>query len=125
MIAEAVSADLMNRLVAGTGKDGFGGKDSFGGLIDIASSIFGGFRADGGSVTAGKAYVVGERRPELFVPNTSGMILPSTEMAASSSNQSINLTVNVASGTPEQVRRAAGAGAREALSALSSAQRYA
>jgi predicted transcriptional regulator len=125
MIAEAVSADLMNRLVAGTGKGGFGGKDSFGGLLDIASSIFGGFRADGGSVTAGKAYVVGERRPELFVPNTSGMILPSTEMATSSSNQSINLTVNVASGTPEQVRRAAGAGAREALSALSSAQRYA
>lgn len=27
-------------------------------------------------MTAGKAYVVGEKRPELFVPNTSGSIVP-------------------------------------------------
>lgn len=36
-----------------------------------------GYRAAGGPVTAGRAYVVGEHRPELFVPNTSGTILPS------------------------------------------------
>jgi len=33
-------------------------------------------RAHGGPVTAGKPYVVGERRPELFVPRTNGTILP-------------------------------------------------
>lgn len=40
------------------------------------SSLFSGFRASGGPVEAGKAYVVGERRPELFVPRTSGTIIP-------------------------------------------------
>lgn len=35
-----------------------------------------GSRALGGPVTAGKAYIVGETRPELFVPDQSGMIMP-------------------------------------------------
>lgn len=38
--------------------------------------IFGGFREHGGPVTPGKAYVVGERRPELFVPKVAGSIAP-------------------------------------------------
>lgn len=33
-------------------------------------------RALGGPVTAGRPYIVGERRPELFVPRANGMILP-------------------------------------------------
>lgn len=33
-------------------------------------------RERGGPVTAGQPYVVGEKRPELFVPNQSGTILP-------------------------------------------------
>jgi len=36
-----------------------------------------GFRAAGGPVEAGKSYIVGEHRPELFVPDQDGMILPS------------------------------------------------
>ena len=42
---------------------GFGGVSSFGGM-----------RADGGNVTTGSAYIVGERGPELFTPNQSGSI---------------------------------------------------
>ena len=38
--------------------------------------VFGGARADGGDVSANKAYVVGEKRPEIFVPGTSGRIIP-------------------------------------------------
>lgn len=34
-------------------------------------------RASGGPVSAGQPYIVGERRPELFVPSQSGMIHPS------------------------------------------------
>ena len=34
-------------------------------------------RAVGGPVTAGQAYIVGEHRPEVFVPDTNGTILPS------------------------------------------------
>jgi hypothetical protein len=35
-----------------------------------------GKRATGGPVLAGHPYIVGERRPELFVPNTNGRIIP-------------------------------------------------
>lgn len=34
------------------------------------------FRADGGPVTAGMPYIVGERGPEMFVPSQSGDIVP-------------------------------------------------
>lgn len=43
---------------------------------NFLQALFGGFRAGGGPVQSGKAYVVGEKRPELFVPNQSGTILP-------------------------------------------------
>lgn len=36
-------------------------------------------RAAGGAVNAGMPYVVGEQRPEVFVPDTTGTILPSTQ----------------------------------------------
>lgn len=42
-----------------------------------AISGFIGAREFGGPVSAGRAYVVGERRPELFVPSTNGYIHPS------------------------------------------------
>lgn len=34
-------------------------------------------RAHGGPVTAGQPYIVGEKRPELFVPNSNGYVYPS------------------------------------------------
>lgn len=37
---------------------------------------FGGARAEGGEVSRGKAYLVGERGPELFMPGNSGNITP-------------------------------------------------
>jgi hypothetical protein len=39
----------------------------------------GGTRQHGGPVTAGRAYLVGEQRPEVFVPNENGRILPSVQ----------------------------------------------
>lgn len=40
-------------------------------------------RAAGGPVMAGQAYVVGEHRPEVFVPNVAGTIVPSISQFAS------------------------------------------
>lgn len=60
-----------------------------GGLID---NVFGGGRANGGAVTAGTTYLVGERGAELFTPNTSGAIIPNN--AIGGSGATINLTVN-------------------------------
>ena len=38
--------------------------------------LFGGARADGGPVSPSQAYLIGERGPELFVPNVAGRIIP-------------------------------------------------
>lgn len=55
-------------------KGGVGGL--FGGLASGLFGLFGGGRAAGGDVEPGKYYVVGEKRPEIFVPGTAGRILP-------------------------------------------------
>lgn len=48
----------------------------------------GGARAEGGPVRAGVAYVVGEHRPEVFVPDVSGKIVPSLGQYAAMSSSS-------------------------------------
>lgn len=52
---------------------GGGGGAGVGGLF---GSLFGGFRANGGSVFPGHAYVVGERGPELLMPSAAGRVAP-------------------------------------------------
>jgi phage-related protein len=54
-------------------------------------AVFGGGRAMGGPVASGTSYVVGERGPELFVPNTGGTIIPN---GGGGGGSTINLTVN-------------------------------
>lgn len=54
--------------------------------------LFGGGKAMGGPVNAGTTYMVGERGPELFVPNTSGTIVPNNRLGGQGTI--INLTVN-------------------------------
>jgi hypothetical protein len=44
-------------------------------------SLFAGFRAQGGPVRSGRAYVVGEQGPEIFTPRASGHIVPNDELA--------------------------------------------
>lgn len=61
------------------------GSGFIGAAGSILSSMFGGFRANGGPVEAGQAYVVGEKRPEMFIPETSGTILPFVPRAQQSS----------------------------------------
>jgi phage-related minor tail protein len=46
------------------------------GLVGMIMGAFGGFRANGGPVSGGTPYIVGERGPELFVPSRSGTIVP-------------------------------------------------
>jgi hypothetical protein len=58
-----------------------------GGAGNILSSIagfFGGARADGGPVTGGKAYLVGERGPEIVVPGASGTVIPNHALGGGS-----------------------------------------
>ena len=60
------------------------------GIAGLIDSAFGGFRAAGGSVSAGKSYVVGEQGAEMFVPSSNGTIIPNGGMGGGT----INITVN-------------------------------
>lgn len=59
------------------------------GISNVIGNAFGGFRAAGGAVQAGKSYVVGERGAEMFVPSQNGTIVPNGGMGGT-----INITVN-------------------------------
>lgn len=59
------------------------GPSSGGGSDIIREPIRIQFRELGGPVKAGQPYVVGEKRPELFVPKQDGTILPDTKMSTS------------------------------------------
>ena len=66
------------------------------GIGGFLGGILGGlFRANGGPVKAGQPYIVGERQPELFVPRTSGTILPSVPMSGGGDSVTNVITVNV------------------------------
>jgi len=68
-------ADLLFDLFSDS-MGGGSGSGGLGGIGDILGSIFGGARASGGPVSAGRAYLVGEMGPELFIPPTNGHIAP-------------------------------------------------
>ena len=60
---------------------------------------FGGFRANGGPVAGGGTYMVGERGPELFVPNTSGMIVPHEALQGGGVVNNVSVSVNMQDGS--------------------------
>ena len=63
--------------------------------------LFGGKKANGGPVSAGKSYLVGERGPELFTPSSSGKITSNEKLGGG--NVTNMITVNVdASGSSVQ-----------------------
>ncbi|OWV44203.1 hypothetical protein CDZ95_05825 [Mameliella alba] len=81
-----VIVQMMILRALGLPTDGVGG-GSFAGWIGQA--IFGGFRASGGPVSAGKAYIVGERGPEMIVPNAAGTVVPNDKLGRG------NMTFNI------------------------------
>lgn len=101
IIAELYRVLVVQRMVASiTGAMGLGGGKG----TTFLSGLFGGFRAQGGSVQAGKSYVVGERGPEMFVPSTSGRIQPNSAMGGGGQTVVINQTINVSTGVQQTVR---------------------
>jgi hypothetical protein len=114
MVAEAAAAKVFEAL--GFGSGGGGG----GGIGDLLGKLFGGFgggkvlfpmpRALGGPVTAGSPYLVGERGPELFVPGSSGGIIPNNRMGGASIVVNNNIdargaTSELINALPEILRR--------------------
>jgi hypothetical protein len=67
----------------------------------ISGAILKGFgaRAMGGPVSAGSPYVVGEKGPELFVPSSSGSIVPNGAMGSSGGSAGgVTVNYNIAAG---------------------------
>jgi lambda family phage tail tape measure protein len=75
---------------------------AFGGLFGGGSKDVGGYTssmaefADGGNPPVGRPSIVGERGPELFIPNTAGTIIPNNRMqSALGGGQTVNnFTIN-------------------------------
>lgn len=62
------------------------------------------FRAEGGPVTKGQSYWVGEKgRPELFVPEQSGTIVPESKLPGS--GKSTTNIFNISGGDPKAIAR--------------------
>ncbi len=122
MIANAVAADLAKKLFGGLADNGSTrGSGLAGSALNWIGSLFGGARAEGGPVTGGVPYLVGERGPEMFVPQGNGSIVPNKVMKGG--GHTIIVNVNGNNNAPD-VRRAAGQGAREALGMFEGARRY-
>jgi hypothetical protein len=80
----------VGNIFGGSGGGGGGGGFDLGTLIDIGSMLF---AAEGGAITAGQPYVVGERGRELFIPNQSGTMIPNHDLGTTGGT-SINFTIN-------------------------------
>ena len=69
-----------------------------GGIPGAIGKVFGGFKANGGPVSGGQSYIVGERGPELFTPGQSGFITPNNALGGGG-NTVVNITVNTTGGS--------------------------
>lgn len=107
-----ISRFLANRLVidflglGGNFQNTGGGTMSF--LKSIGGALFGGFRADGGPVTANRPYVVGEGGAELFVPKTSGTILPAKQTAQAVGGNTTHVSIQIVTPNPGAFQRSQG-----------------
>lgn len=80
-----------------------GGAGGGGDLLSSFSDFGGGF-ADGGDITPGRSYLVGERGPELFSPGRSGSITPKGALAGGRS-QTINQSINISTPNADSFAR--------------------
>lgn len=98
--AKSIIADLVRIKIQKTLAGIFGGSTG----TNLVKSIgaIAGLRANGGPVSAGKPYIVGERGPELMVPSMSGTIIPNDAMSGSS--VVVNQTIQIQTGVQQTVR---------------------
>ncbi|QFQ87314.1 tape measure protein [Paracoccus kondratievae] len=91
--ADIINSGIRNALMGQFGSAGGGGGGFFSSLF---GGLFGGFRAAGGPVDPGRAYVVGEKGPELIVPKSAGMVIPNHKLrGGGGGSSSVSLTVDL------------------------------
>lgn len=119
-VAVTALAEIARSAIAsGIGAIGGGGSGGIGGLLTSVLTGLAGApgRATGGPVSAGRAYLVGERGPELFVPTASGRV----EASGAGARAQVTINVNVRGGTenPERLARSGRQVARAVRRAIS------
>ncbi len=121
VLAEIATSQIRAAFGGGGGGGGDGGGGTGGLLsagIQALSALLGApGRATGGPVSPGRAYMVGERGPELFVPTSSGSI--ATTSAARPRDVRVSISVNAPAATaPETLARSSRQVARAVRGAL-------
>jgi phage-related minor tail protein len=107
-MAEIAAAAIRSGIQAAAGGKNSGGSGGGGGTagmiaaaVQVLSAVLGApGRATGGPVAPGRAYMVGERGPELFVPTSSGRIDPGGGGGAREIR--LNININAPAGTEPQ-----------------------
>lgn len=64
------------------------------GTGNFVSNLFGGFFANGGTPPINRPSIVGERGAELFLPKSSGTIVPNEQLPQMAGTTNINFTIN-------------------------------
>ena len=116
-IAAAAIRNGIGSLTGGSSRSGRG-SDWIALAAQVASAALGApGRATGGPVAPGRAYLVGERGPELFVPTASGRV--EAPRAGGSRDIRMNITVNAPAGAePQALSRSSRQVARAVKQAL-------
>lgn len=121
-VAESLATSVLNSI--GLGSGGSGGGDVIGGFL---SSIFGGPKADGGPVSAGRLYEVNERGPELLnvgsrqflmMGNQGGSVTPNAGISGGKSvsiTNYFNVPATVDRRTQQQIANTAGMAVQRAM----------
>jgi phage-related minor tail protein len=90
--ANSVIRDIIKIQMKANVANIIGGVNSSGGLINMISGLF---RAEGGSVKSGQPYIVGEKGPEMFVPNSGGNIIPNKMLGSGQNTPAVGApTIN-------------------------------
>jgi hypothetical protein len=110
---QQIVQNLANTLITAIEKAALLGQGPLAGILGTAAApgtaatggllgaLFGGARAGGGDVEAGKAYLVGEKGPEIAVMGANGVVVPNNVVAANSSSAQHNtFVVNMAAPGP-------------------------
>ena len=93
-IRDKIIDSQIDRMLSGF-SDNFKKDGSGKGLGGFLGGIIGGLFADGGRPPVGKASIVGERGPELFVPKVAGTIIPNNKLGGGDNTTNIvNVSVN-------------------------------
>lgn len=100
-VAQMLAKAALQAALFGEGPFGGGG----GGLLSgLFGAIFGGRRAQGGGISAGTPYLVGERGPEIVVPRSAGQVIPNHQIGSGGSAVNINISLAGANGNDEVAR---------------------